>query len=95
MGRRMRRRTCLVLAGGLLVAIPLCVVTADPGLGRWMRDRQIAALPEEFGAASLPQTSEVYYASLEAALALPGTTTRYCNPDGVVLTPFAFALLAR
>jgi membrane glycosyltransferase len=37
------------LAGGLLVAIPLCVLTANPRIGRWMRDRQIAAIPEEVG----------------------------------------------
>jgi membrane glycosyltransferase len=37
----------LALAGGLLVAIPLCVLTADPRFGRWLRERQIAALPEE------------------------------------------------
>ena len=37
----------LPLAGGLLVAIPLCVVTADPRVGRWLRLRQIAAVPEE------------------------------------------------
>ena len=37
----------LPLAGGLLAAIPLCVLTADPRFGRWLRDRQIAAIPEE------------------------------------------------
>jgi membrane glycosyltransferase len=40
----------LPLAGGLLVSIPLCVLTADPRLGRWLRERQIAAVPEEFSA---------------------------------------------
>jgi membrane glycosyltransferase len=39
----------LPLAGGLLLAIPLCVLTADPRFGRWMRRRQIAAIPEEIG----------------------------------------------
>jgi membrane glycosyltransferase len=39
----------LPLAGGLLAAIPLCVLTADPRFGRWMRQRQIAAIPEEIG----------------------------------------------
>jgi membrane glycosyltransferase len=39
----------LPLAGGLLAAIPLCVLTADPRFGRWLRDRQIAAIPEEIG----------------------------------------------
>ncbi len=37
----------LPLAGGLLVAIPLCVATADPRFGQWLRHRQIAAIPEE------------------------------------------------
>ncbi len=36
-------------AGGLLVAIPLCVLTADAGFGRWMRRAGIAAIPEEIG----------------------------------------------
>jgi membrane glycosyltransferase len=35
------------LAGGLLVAIPFCVLTANQRLGRWLRERQIAAIPEE------------------------------------------------
>jgi membrane glycosyltransferase len=37
----------LPLAGGLLAAIPLAVLTADPRLGRWLSERQIAAIPEE------------------------------------------------
>jgi membrane glycosyltransferase len=39
----------LPLAGGLLAAIPLCVLTADPRFGRWLRELQIAAVPEELG----------------------------------------------
>jgi membrane glycosyltransferase len=35
------------LAGGLLVAIPLCVFTADPRFGAWLRAKKIAAIPEE------------------------------------------------
>jgi membrane glycosyltransferase len=35
------------LVGGLLTAIPLCVLSADPRFGQWMRQRQIAAVPEE------------------------------------------------
>jgi len=35
------------LAGGLLAAIPLCVMSADPRFGQWLRQRQIAAIPEE------------------------------------------------
>ena len=63
----------LPLAGGLLAAIPLCVLTADPRVGLWMRDRLIAAIPEELrengaiaaaspGAARrpLPQVGEVF-----------------------------------
>ena len=44
----------LTLAGGLLVAIPLCVLTADPRFGRWLRERQIAAIPEEHPVARPP-----------------------------------------
>ena len=44
----------LPLAGGLLVAIPLCVLTADPRFGRWLRERQIAAIPEEHPVARPP-----------------------------------------
>ena len=36
------------LAGGLLLAIPLCVLTAQPHAGRLLRAWQIAAIPEEF-----------------------------------------------
>jgi len=38
----------LPLAGGLLVAIPLCVLTADPRIGAWLQKKRIAAIPEEF-----------------------------------------------
>jgi membrane glycosyltransferase len=27
--------------------MPLCVLTADPRVGRWMRRQRIAAIPEE------------------------------------------------
>jgi len=37
----------LPLAGGLLVSIPFCVLTADPRISQWLRERQIAAVPEE------------------------------------------------
>ena len=37
----------LPLAGGLLLAIPLCVWTADPRVGQWMRSKAITAIPEE------------------------------------------------
>jgi membrane glycosyltransferase len=35
------------LAGGLVLAIPFCVLTAHPRFGRWLRRRRIAAVPEE------------------------------------------------
>jgi membrane glycosyltransferase len=34
-------------AVGLLTAIPFCVLTADPGLSRWLRRKGVAAVPEE------------------------------------------------
>jgi len=37
----------LPFAGGALVAIPFCVVTADPRVGAWLRRHRIAAIPEE------------------------------------------------
>ena len=35
------------LAGGLLVAIPFCTVTAAPRFGAWLRQCAVAAVPEE------------------------------------------------
>ncbi len=37
-------------AGGLLLAVPLCVVTAHPGFSAGLRQRRIAATPEELAA---------------------------------------------
>ena len=37
----------LPFAGGLLVAIPFCVLTSDPRIAAWLRQRRIAATPEE------------------------------------------------
>ena len=37
----------LPFAGGLLVALPFVVITADRRLGRWLRRHGIAAVPEE------------------------------------------------
>ena len=37
----------LPFAGGLLVAMPFCVVTSAPGFSAWLRRRGIAAIPEE------------------------------------------------
>ncbi|MFZ4408616.1 MAG: glucans biosynthesis glucosyltransferase MdoH [Paracraurococcus sp.] len=37
-------------AGGLLVAIPFCVLTASPALSGLLRDRRLAATPEELAA---------------------------------------------
>jgi membrane glycosyltransferase len=39
----------LPFAGGLLVAIPFCVATADPRFSAWLARRGIAAVPEELG----------------------------------------------
>jgi membrane glycosyltransferase len=36
-------------ASGLVLAIPFCVVTADPAVGAWLRERRWAAIPEELG----------------------------------------------
>ena len=60
----------LPLAGGLLLAIPLCVLTADPRFGRWMRRRQIAAIPEEIGLDGLHPVWERTRAAPVPALAL-------------------------
>jgi membrane glycosyltransferase len=38
------------LLGGLLLAIPFCVLTADPRVGAWMQRHRVAAVPEEFPA---------------------------------------------
>ena len=35
-------------AGGLLVAIPFCVVTSAPAVGAWLRARRLASVPEEW-----------------------------------------------
>ena len=37
----------LPLASGLLLAIPLCVLTANPAFSRWLRENAVAAIPEE------------------------------------------------
>jgi membrane glycosyltransferase len=47
----------LLWAGGLLVAIPFCVMTTAPGFGRWLATRGLAAAPEEVQAASLSPSS--------------------------------------
>jgi membrane glycosyltransferase len=57
----------LPLAGGLLAAVPLCVLTADRRFGRWMSDRQIAAIPEEV---STHPVGECIRATSAPALAL-------------------------
>ena len=40
------------LLGGLLLAIPFCVLTADPRVGAWLQRHRVAAVPEEFDTAS-------------------------------------------
>ena len=39
-------------AGGLVVSVPFCVLTAAPAFGRWLRRRGVAAVPEELPAGS-------------------------------------------
>jgi membrane glycosyltransferase len=39
-------------AMGLLLAIPFCVMTADPSVGAWLRENRLAAVPEELPIAS-------------------------------------------
>jgi membrane glycosyltransferase len=34
---------------GLVFAIPFCVISAEPGVGAWLRERRLAAIPEELG----------------------------------------------
>jgi membrane glycosyltransferase len=41
-------------AGGLVLAIPFCMLSAHPGLGRWLRRHRIAAVPEELREARRP-----------------------------------------
>ncbi len=41
-------------AGGLVVAIPLCVLTANARIGQLLRDHRFAAIPEEFDHAQAP-----------------------------------------
>ena len=36
---------------GMVLAIPLCVLSADPRISAWLRDRRIAATPEELAGA--------------------------------------------
>jgi membrane glycosyltransferase len=38
---------------GLLLAIPFCVVTADPRVGAWLREKRLAAIPEELRVADV------------------------------------------
>ena len=38
---------------GMVLAIPLCVLSADPALSAWLRARRIAATPEELEAGTL------------------------------------------
>jgi membrane glycosyltransferase len=44
----------LPFAGGLLLAVPFCVLTADPAVSAWLRRHGIAAVPEELAAGSAP-----------------------------------------
>jgi membrane glycosyltransferase len=57
----------LPLSGGLLVAIPFCVITAHPRFGRWLRQREVAAIPEEINQRITPSRTR---AGAAATLAL-------------------------
>jgi membrane glycosyltransferase len=43
-------------AGGLLTAIPFCVLTADPRISAFLRRHRVAAVPEEIAAATRGDT---------------------------------------
>jgi membrane glycosyltransferase len=49
----------LPFAGGLLAAIPLCVLTADARFGQWVRTHNVAAMPEELSIAPEPPPAPV------------------------------------
>jgi membrane glycosyltransferase len=49
----------LPFAGGLLVAVPFCVVTSSPAFSGWLVRRGIAALPEEACVTERPQAAAV------------------------------------
>ncbi|MFC7541633.1 hypothetical protein ACFQU2_22190 [Siccirubricoccus deserti] len=40
-------------AGGLVLAVPFCALTASPGVSAWLRARRVAATPEELAAAKV------------------------------------------
>ncbi len=42
----------LPFTAGMVLAVPLCVWSADPRLSAWLRERRIAATPEELSAGS-------------------------------------------
>lgn len=44
----------LPFTAGLVLAVPLCVLTSSPGVSAWLRARRIAATPEELAAAAVP-----------------------------------------
>ncbi len=51
----------LPFAGGLLLAIPFCVVTADPRFSAWLARRGFAAIPEELDtSAPRGRTSDIH-----------------------------------
>ena len=41
-------------AAGLVLAIPLCVLTANARIGQWLRDHRFAAIPEELDQVQAP-----------------------------------------
>ena len=45
-------------AGGLVAAIPFCVLTASPRVSAWLRARSMAATPEELEGSRAGGTQE-------------------------------------
>jgi membrane glycosyltransferase len=45
----------LPFTAGMILAVPLCVATADPSFSAWLRSQGIAAVPEELAPAGLPR----------------------------------------
>jgi membrane glycosyltransferase len=48
-------------AGGLLAAIPFCVLTSHPRMSAWLHARRLAAIPEEADAVSPAASSSPFF----------------------------------
>jgi membrane glycosyltransferase len=72
-------------AGGLLSAIPFCVLTAHPQLGRWLQRRGIAAMPEEpiaggLGSRRPQEPAPAFWAAGSTIVAPPRSTRNTASP---------------